>query len=190
MGHPDTGHDGHSSHRSLYSELPTTLRRGLGIFPLPQPFHPNPTVALRKLGKAIGLMITASHNPPEDNGVKIVDWNGQMLPIECESHLDAMINMSDASFREKCIQYLDTDTMGSQSGEGARVIIGTDTRQSSPALLEEAMRGCRLVNLPVDIHGEDLPRFTELIGHFRESHYAPNPLHHPCHQRYWVCQSC
>lgn len=95
-------------------------------------------------------MITASHNPPEDNGVKIVDWDGQMLPIECESHLDAMVNMSDASFRERCIQYLNTD----RASEGARVIIGTDTRQSSPALLEEATRGCRLANIPVDIHGD------------------------------------
>ena len=36
----------------------------------------------RKLnGQTIGVMITASHNPPGDNGVKLVDPQGEMLEV-------------------------------------------------------------------------------------------------------------
>ena len=47
---------------------------------------------------ACGIMITASHNPVQDNGVKIVDWNGAMLPVEWEEFCTEVVNAAgDAS---------------------------------------------------------------------------------------------
>lgn len=38
----------------------------------------------RVTGKTTGLMITASHNPVQDNGVKLVDPGGEMLALSWE----------------------------------------------------------------------------------------------------------
>ncbi|MCS7239183.1 MAG: phosphoglucosamine mutase [Thermoguttaceae bacterium] len=45
---------------------------------------PTPTigVVVRRSGAAGGVQITGSHNPPEQNGIKILDAEGKMLPAE------------------------------------------------------------------------------------------------------------
>lgn len=50
-------------------------------------------VALRaKLVGTMGIMITASHNPAKDNGVKIIEPNGHMLTPEWEPISEKIVN--------------------------------------------------------------------------------------------------
>jgi phosphoacetylglucosamine mutase len=43
-------------------------------------------------GKEIGVMITASHNPEADNGMKLADSNGGMLDAAWEEHAVSLAN--------------------------------------------------------------------------------------------------
>lgn len=71
---------------------------------------PMPTPAVAHLTKSmiadVGIMITASHNPAEDNGIKIFDGNGFKLPDEVEN------NIEDLLLSEKEISPEDTSKMG------------------------------------------------------------------------------
>ena len=44
------------------------------------------------LGRAIGAMVTASHNPIGDNGIKLIDPNGEMLEASWESAATELVN--------------------------------------------------------------------------------------------------
>lgn len=54
---------------------------------------PTPCVAyLTSVSEAIGgVMISASHNPPEDNGIKFFGSNGTKLPLELQKQIEAGI---------------------------------------------------------------------------------------------------
>jgi phosphoglucosamine mutase len=51
---------------------------------------PTPAVALLTLD--LGCVITASHNPPEYNGVKFFDRDGQKLPDSSEEQIEALLD--------------------------------------------------------------------------------------------------
>jgi phosphoglucosamine mutase len=56
---------------------------------------PMPTPAVAHLTKSFcatcGIMITASHNPSDDNGIKIFDANGFKLPDEVENDIESHV---------------------------------------------------------------------------------------------------
>ena len=43
--------------------------------------------------KCVGVMITASHNPPQDNGIKIIDCDGGMLTPTWEPLAEEIANV-------------------------------------------------------------------------------------------------
>ena len=65
---------------------------GMDVFLL----GPVPTPAVSMLTKSlradIGIMISASHNPYYDNGIKIFDKNGEKLPDEVELEIEKLID--------------------------------------------------------------------------------------------------
>ena len=48
---------------------------------------------------SVGVMITASHNPEEDNGVKLVDPSGEMLNVDWEAYATKLANLQYVDFQ-------------------------------------------------------------------------------------------
>lgn len=88
-------------------------------------------------GAVVGVVLTASHNPVEDNGIKLVCPDGCMLAEPAwEQAAVALANAPDAE--------LPTLLLGlfpSAPGATARVAVGRDTRPSGPALLDALTAG-------------------------------------------------
>ncbi|CAE7093125.1 unnamed protein product [Rhizoctonia solani] len=85
-------------------------------------------------GKTIGVMVTASHNPEHDNGVKLVDPRGEMLEAAWEGYASALANAaSTEEFVEGC-NHLVT-SLKIDLSKPAHVLYARDTRPSGPALI-------------------------------------------------------
>lgn len=99
---------------------------------------PTPAVAgtIRRLGAAGGLMVSASHNPPHDNGIKIFGPSGAKLGRAEQEAIEAGLRGADP---------LDATTL---TGQGTSAPRG-DLLEAYVASLLESVEGRRLDGVPI-----------------------------------------
>jgi phosphoglucosamine mutase len=134
---------------------------------------PTPAVALltRELGADGGVVISASHNPPEYNGIKLFDRGGFKLPDEIEDEIEEFlaserdwerptgaglgkaVSVPDAA--ERYIAHAVVSVTGDLSG--LRVVIDCGHGASCVASPEAFRRlGAEVVSLNCDCNGMDI----------------------------------
>ena len=162
----DTGHAGGSvvigfdaRHNSdVFARDTAEIMTGAGFKALVMPRTlPTPLLAyaIRELGCAAGVMVTASHNPPEDNGYKVYLGDGsQIVPpadVEIAERIAAVGPLAD----------LPRGTAGTVVGED----IVDNYLDTAAGLVEDGPRDLRIVYTPLHgVGGTTVAQVLETAG--------------------------
>ncbi|KAL0576361.1 hypothetical protein V5O48_005620 [Marasmius crinis-equi] len=95
-------------------------------------------------GSTIGVMVTASHNPEPDNGVKLVDPRGEMLEASWEVYATTLANAATSDEVIKVIESI-VETAKIDLSKPAKVVYARDTRPTGPALVSSLEDGLKAI---------------------------------------------
>lgn len=109
-------------------------------------------------GKTTGMVVTASHNPGRDNGVKLVEPDGGTLPMALERAAEMLANAGDddavaqiEALREAAKRVVEEETPPTptppEEAKTPRVLVARDTRESGRALADETLAGVRAMGV-------------------------------------------
>ncbi len=94
----DTRRSGYMIENALVSGLTAVGYDVIQIGPMPTPAIAYLTESMRC---DAGIMISASHNPYEDNGIKFFDNHGNKLGVSCEKKIEEIFNNQDMMISEQ-----------------------------------------------------------------------------------------
>ncbi|MEX0322375.1 MAG: phosphoglucosamine mutase [Puniceicoccaceae bacterium] len=169
--HVIIGRDTRSSAGYLFLSLARGLHKeGVRIFdggacPTPAIAH-----AIRLLGTEMGIVITASHNPATDNGIKLFGPNGIKLRPSQEENIEAMVDAIPEQQEDTLVappvryfesrrHYMDTyaDILQPKALMGMRIVLDCangSTYRTSPELLK--MLGAQVICNGIEPDGTNI----------------------------------
>ncbi|KAL5966023.1 Phosphoacetylglucosamine mutase [Taenia solium] len=130
--------------------------------------------SIQQCGKAVGVMITASHNPPEDNGLKLIDTDGGMFSPDLEPSVVEFARLRGDEVEGFLRNYFSGFSYDVRSEP--QVYFGWDSRVSSVTLSREVEKGVVAAGGKyVDFGLVTTPQLHFLV-HIQNRHRVPNCL--------------
>ncbi|HET6202263.1 MAG TPA: phosphoglucosamine mutase [Planctomycetota bacterium] len=132
------GHDGRASAAGILDAwLPPFLEVGTEAVEVGLVTTPGLAHLVRRRGFSLGVMVSASHNPPGDNGIKLFGPGGEKLPDRVEEEIERVVEAGaaaartggngtrrrDASPCHEIIEHLAQETAPGLSLRGVRLVV-------------------------------------------------------------------